>query len=112
MPAATLRWIRDSRAARLLGSTVAAVEADRFAAARALAERYHAVAVLKGAGRIDTLVRRRAAKLTPDRARYIAHPDWVASSGASPPRALWSPALDTEEALADTVRWYRSQGWL
>lgn len=70
------------------------------------------VAVLKGAGRIDTLVRRRAAKLTPDRARYIAHPDWVAGSGASPPRALWSPALDTEEALADTVRWYSSQGWL
>jgi NAD(P)H-hydrate epimerase len=37
-------------AARLLGSTVAEVEADRFAAARALAERCRAVVVLKGAG--------------------------------------------------------------
>ncbi len=37
-------------AARLLGSTVAEVEADRFAAARALAERHGAVVVLKGAG--------------------------------------------------------------
>jgi NAD(P)H-hydrate epimerase len=37
-------------AARLLGCTVAAVQADRVAAARALAERYGAVVVLKGAG--------------------------------------------------------------
>jgi len=37
-------------AARLLGSTVAEVEADRFIAARALADRHHAVVVLKGAG--------------------------------------------------------------
>lgn len=37
-------------AARLLGSTTAAVEADRLGSARALADRYQAVAVLKGAG--------------------------------------------------------------
>ncbi len=37
-------------AARLLGLSVAAVEADRVAAVRLLAERYRAVAVLKGAG--------------------------------------------------------------
>jgi NAD(P)H-hydrate epimerase len=36
-------------AARLLGTTVAEVEADRLAAARALAARSHAVVVLKGA---------------------------------------------------------------
>ncbi|HEY5923129.1 MAG TPA: NAD(P)H-hydrate dehydratase [Kofleriaceae bacterium] len=36
-------------AARLLGTTVAEVEADRLAAARALATRAHAVVVLKGA---------------------------------------------------------------
>jgi NAD(P)H-hydrate epimerase len=36
-------------AARLLGTTAAAVEADRLAAARALAQRTHAVVVLKGA---------------------------------------------------------------
>ena len=37
-------------AARLLGTQTADVEADRFAAARALAGRYQAVVVLKGAG--------------------------------------------------------------
>ena len=39
-------------AARLLGIGNAEVQADRFAAARQLAERFHSVAVLKGAGTI------------------------------------------------------------
>lgn len=39
-------------AARLLGSDAAAVQSDRLAAARALAERFHAVVVLKGSGSI------------------------------------------------------------
>ncbi|HEX7341819.1 MAG TPA: NAD(P)H-hydrate dehydratase [Rhodanobacteraceae bacterium] len=37
-------------AARLLECTTASVQADRFAAARMLAQRFHAVVVLKGAG--------------------------------------------------------------
>lgn len=37
-------------AARLLGTTTQVVQADRFAAVRALVERYDAVVVLKGAG--------------------------------------------------------------
>jgi uncharacterized protein YbjT (DUF2867 family) len=69
-------------------------------------------AVLKAGGRIDKLVRRSGAKLTPDRARYIAHPDWVAASGAQPPAALWQPEWATDEALAETVRWYLRAGWL
>jgi uncharacterized protein YbjT (DUF2867 family) len=68
--------------------------------------------VLKTAGRIDKLVRRDAAKLTPDRARYIAHPDWVATEGAGPPPDLWKPEIQTDNALAETVRWYRREGWL
>ena len=39
-------------AARLLGRDTAAVQADRLAAAQALAERYHCVALLKGSGSI------------------------------------------------------------
>ncbi len=68
--------------------------------------------LLKAGGRIDRLVRRSRAKLTPDRARYIAHPDWVATAGAHPPADLWRPAIDTDAALAETVRWYRREGWL
>jgi len=41
-----------AEAARLLGVTTAQVQADRVQAAVALAERFHAVAVLKGAGSI------------------------------------------------------------
>jgi NAD(P)H-hydrate epimerase len=37
-------------AARLLGADTASVQADRFAAARAIAKKYDAIAVLKGAG--------------------------------------------------------------
>ena len=68
--------------------------------------------LLKAGGRLDTLVRRSRAKLTPDRARYIAHPDWVATEGACPPADLWRPQLGTDDALAETVRWYRREGWL
>ena len=68
--------------------------------------------VLKTAGQLDKLVRRGAAKLTPDRARYIAHPDWVATAGAGPPADLWKPEIATDKALAETVGWYRAQGWL
>lgn len=69
-------------------------------------------AVLKAGGRLDKLVRRGRAKLTPDRARYIAHPDWVAATGACPPPELWRPGRETGETLAETVRWYRKEGWL
>ncbi|WP_432770873.1 MAG: NAD(P)H-binding protein [Sphingopyxis sp.] len=68
--------------------------------------------LLRAGGRIDTLVRRGRAKLTPDRARYIAHPDWVVTEGAAPPAALWQPETGTADALAETVRWYRREGWL
>lgn len=68
--------------------------------------------LLKAGGRLDKLVRRDRAKLTPDRARYIAHPDWVATGGACPPPDLWRPELATDDALAETVRWYRREGWL
>lgn len=68
--------------------------------------------LLKAAGQLDKLVRRSRAKLTPDRARYIAHPDWVATEGAGPPADLWHPERDTDDALAETVRWYRREGWL
>jgi uncharacterized protein YbjT (DUF2867 family) len=68
--------------------------------------------LLRAGGRLDKLIRRSRAKLTPDRARYIAHPDWVATEGAGPPADLWRPERDTDEALAETVRWYRQQGWL
>ncbi|HMO74890.1 MAG TPA: NAD(P)H-binding protein [Sphingopyxis sp.] len=89
--------------ARAIGRAVGRSHVSTLAMPRAL---------LKAGGRLDPLLRRGRAKLTPDRARYIAHPDWVVAEGACPPADLWRPELDTGEALAETVRWYRKQGWL
>lgn len=60
----------------------------------------------------DRLLRGKGAKLTPDRARYIAHSDWTATPDKRPPSQLWQPEIATRKGLADTARWYRTQGWL
>ncbi len=68
--------------------------------------------VLRLGATLDRLMRRNKAKLTPDRAAYFCHPDWVVSSGKAPAPELWRPQIATEQGLADTARWYRAQGWL
>ncbi len=50
LPQSTVLTPHPGEAARLLDCDVATIQADRFAAARALAKRYSAVVVLKGAG--------------------------------------------------------------
>jgi nucleoside-diphosphate-sugar epimerase len=64
------------------------------------------------AARADRLVRRGAAKLTPDRAAYFCHPDWVVDPDRAPPAGLWQPKIATEAGLAATAHWYRAAGWL
>jgi nucleoside-diphosphate-sugar epimerase len=61
---------------------------------------------------LDRLVRRDKAKLTPDRAAYFCHPDWVVTSSKSPSKDVWSPEVSTEAGLAQTADWYRSAGWM
>ena len=58
----------------------------------------------------DRLVRGKKARLTRDRVSYFCHPDWV--SHAPPPPALWTPAVPTPQALAQTAAWYRAAGLL
>jgi nucleoside-diphosphate-sugar epimerase len=62
--------------------------------------------------RLDRLIRRDRAKLTHDRVAYFCHPDWVVSSGHSPPEGLWRPRVETLQGLKQTAEWYRAQGWL
>jgi UDP-glucose 4-epimerase len=69
-------------------------------------------AALKIAAHGDRFFRGKRAKLTPDRANYMSHRNWVISQDAVPPAALWSPMIKTRQGLSDTVRWYRAQGWL
>ncbi len=68
--------------------------------------------VMSLAARVDRMIRRDRAKLTPDRAAYFSHPDWRVSPKRTAPPDLWSPAIDTDQGLADTAKWYRVTGWL
>ena len=61
---------------------------------------------------LDRLVRRDKAKLTPDRAAYFCHPDWVVTSSSAPPKDVWAPEVSTEAGLSQTADWYRSAGWM
>lgn len=68
--------------------------------------------LVKGAARIDRMVRGTKAKLTPDRASYMVHPDWTADPAHRPPADLWQPQIATGEGLRATAEWYRAEGWL
>ncbi len=68
--------------------------------------------ILNLCARVDRLVRRDRAKLTPDRVAFFCHPDWMVDPGRGAPESLWKPQVDTEQGLADTVSWYRERGWL
>lgn len=67
---------------------------------------------LEWAAKADTAMRGAKAKLTLDRAGYMAHPDWVVSHGRRPPLSLWRPRVDTRSGLRATAQWYREAGWL
>ena len=68
--------------------------------------------ILRMGAALDRFVRGDRAKLTPDRAAYFCHPDWVVSTGKAPPSDLWRPQVSTEAGLAETADWYRTKGWL
>ncbi|WP_271077171.1 NAD-dependent epimerase/dehydratase family protein [Aurantiacibacter sp. MUD61] len=69
-------------------------------------------ALLFGAAKADRLLRGAKAKLTPDRASYMAHPDWVSDPAQAVPAAVWRPEIASGEGLTQTADWYRKAGWL
>jgi nucleoside-diphosphate-sugar epimerase len=81
-----------------VGRNIMAVHAPRF--------------LLKFAGWADRAIRGPKAKLTPDRANYLAHPDWTINPKAAPAANLWQPEIATASGLKDTVGWYRKHGWM
>jgi len=68
--------------------------------------------LVKLGARIDRLIRGDKARLTPDRASYFCHPDWVARPAMHAPAAIWAPSIETESGLAATARAYREKGFL
>jgi len=69
-------------------------------------------ALLMGAARLDRVMRGDKAKLTPDRARYMSHPDWVSAPDKAVPPDLWQPHMATRAGLAESAQWYREAGWI
>ena len=68
---------------------------------------------MRGAATLATAVARargQTSRLSADRARYLAHPDWVAHGDNL--RALWRPQLALADGLRATVDWYRANAWL
>lgn len=60
----------------------------------------------------DRLVRGKRARLTPDRARYMAHADWASTPALAVPDDIWRPHITLTDGLVETARWYRSHGQL
>ncbi|QLC20739.1 NAD(P)H-binding protein [Parasphingopyxis sp. CP4] len=68
--------------------------------------------IVRLGARFDRLFRGADAKLTPDRARYFCHPDWVVNPVHAPPASLWAPQISYQSGLKNTAKWYLDQGWL
>lgn len=68
--------------------------------------------LLRLGARADRRLRGSRAKLTPDRAAYLAHRDWAVDPARRPPPDLWRPRIDLDAGMAETARWYRAQGLL
>ncbi|HMO68438.1 MAG TPA: NAD(P)-dependent oxidoreductase [Novosphingobium sp.] len=67
---------------------------------------------LRWAARLDRMMKGDKAKLTPDRASYLAHPDWVVSPEHRVPDHIWRPRIETRDGLKATAKWYRDEDWL
>jgi nucleoside-diphosphate-sugar epimerase len=67
---------------------------------------------LNAGAKLDGMLRGTNAKLTPDRARYFLHPDWVVDPARRPPAHLWRPQIATLDGLAVTAAYYRTTGLL
>lgn len=67
---------------------------------------------LMAVAKVDNALRGANAKMTPDRAEYFSHPDWVVGADKGLPAAIWQPRIATSDGLRATAEWYRAQGWL
>lgn len=55
---------------------------------------------------------RRSPMLAIGKARELLHPDWVCHDRAFERCARWRATIALRDGFADTIGWYRSQGWL
>ncbi len=68
--------------------------------------------ILRIAAKVDRFLRGDKARLTPDRAAYFSHSDWVARTAMHVPRSIWTPSMTINDGLASTAQSYRVRGHL
>jgi nucleoside-diphosphate-sugar epimerase len=82
----------------------------------AFGKRVHVVPLPKAAlicaAHADRLVRGKRARLTLDRAQYMANPDWRVDPARRPPVQLWQPQVHTRTGLKATLADYCARNWL
>ena len=64
------------------------------------------------AAKADRALRGDRAKLTPDRAGYMTHPNWVCDPTRAIPIKIWTPRIEGPQGLKQTADWYNAEGWL
>ena len=50
--------------------------------------------------------------LTSGKAAEILHPDWAVAEERTLPGGAWAPRIELDEGFAETLAWYRDNGWL
>jgi len=50
--------------------------------------------------------------MTPEKARELSHPDWVADNRLILQETGWRPAIEIDSGFKATVDWYRLHSWL
>lgn len=50
--------------------------------------------------------------LSPAKVNELYHPNWTVADTTLTRRTGWTPQIVPEEGFADTMRWYREQGWM
>jgi dihydroflavonol-4-reductase len=64
------------------------------------------------AGDLWTGVTGRPATLNSQKVRELLQPSWICNSSKARAALGFSAAIDLERGINETVRWYKSQGWL
>ena len=71
--------------------------------------------MLMGAAHLNEALHRATgdvAMLTPGKVREMLHADWTSRDGAVTAATGWRPRIDLDQGFAETIAWYRRNGWL
>jgi nucleoside-diphosphate-sugar epimerase len=71
--------------------------------------------MLKGVAHLNEALHRATgdvAMLTPGKVREMLHADWTSRDGAVTAATGWHPRIDLDQGFAETIAWYRRNGWL